>query len=38
MAGLVTAMWPDDRQDPAIGMMKRTMTPTTVEQDETHTP
>jgi hypothetical protein len=38
MAGLVTAMRPDDRQDSAIGMMIRAVTPATVEQHEIQAP
>jgi hypothetical protein len=38
MARLVTAMRPDDRQDPAVSMVIGAMAPSTIEEDETHPP
>jgi hypothetical protein len=35
MAGLAAAVRPNDRRDPAIGMMIGAMTPAAIEQDET---
>jgi hypothetical protein len=38
MARLAAAVGPDDRQDPAVGVVVRAVTSPAVEQDETHAP